>query len=142
MSQSLTAPLALLLAVAACTTQTASVAAPAPGERPLTLASWNLEFLAEKDGVGCAPRTAEDYAAMRPIANRLDADVIAFQEAENIAAAERVFTPDRFKVVMEERPGAPSGTCGGKHSQQKVIRRAVGFAIRKDSLTATQTSLR
>lgn len=124
--------LALPLTLAACVPQASQVAAPAPGAaKPLRLASWNLEFLAEKDGVGCQPRQAADYAAMRRIADGLDADVIAFQEAESVAAAARVFDPARFAIVMEERPGAPSGTCGGKNSQQKVIRQAVGFAIRK-----------
>jgi len=57
--------------------------------------------------------------------------VIAFQEAENEAAAARVFDPLRFVIVMEDRAGAPSGTCGGEHKTQTVIRQAVGFAIRK-----------
>jgi endonuclease/exonuclease/phosphatase family metal-dependent hydrolase len=100
--------------------------------RPLKLASWNLEFLAEKDGVGCQPRTGRDYIEMRRITDGLDADIIAFQEAENVAAAERVFDPSRYTIVMESRPGAPSGTCGGEHKQQQVIRQAVGIAIRKD----------
>ena len=122
--------LALALSLSACT----PAAPPAPlaaSERPLKLASWNLEFLAEKNGVGCNPRTEADYAAMRRIAGGLDADVIAFQEAENPVAAARVFDPDRYTVVMETRPGNPGGTCGGKYPEQMVIRQAVGFAIRK-----------
>ncbi len=99
--------------------------------RPFKVASWNLEFLAEKDGAGCEPRTDADYAAMRQIVDTLDADVIAFQEAENEAAAERVFDPSRYTVVMEKRPGAASGSCGGKQPAQQFIRQAVGFAIRK-----------
>jgi len=124
------APLALFL-VAACTPQI-NTPAPPPEARPLKIASWNVEFLAEKDGAGCEPRTPADYAAMRRIAESLDADVIAFQEAETVAAAQRVFDPSRFTIVMEERVGAPSGTCGGKHPGQQVIRQAVGFAIRKE----------
>jgi endonuclease/exonuclease/phosphatase family metal-dependent hydrolase len=109
-------------------------AAPPPVSstaRPLKLASWNLEFLAEKDGTGCQPRHPEDYQAMHRIADSLDADVIAFQEAENPAAAARVFDPARYTIVMEARPGNPSGTCGGRHPDQPFIRQAVGFAIRK-----------
>src|SRR3546814_15314396 len=68
---------------------------------------------------------------MRLIADGLDADVIAFQEAENVTAATRVFDPARYTIVMEERAGAPSGTCGGKHPEAQVIRQAVGFAVRK-----------
>ncbi len=124
----------LFLALAGCSSQPP---APHPGEAaapqaaPLKLASWNLEFLAEKNGAGCEPRTDADYAAMRRIADGLDADVVAFQEAENIAAARRVFVPERYTIVMEDRPGDPSGTCGGAHPQQSLIRQAVGFAIRK-----------
>lgn len=128
------AALLALLPLACCT-----VPQPAPpsaktataGSRPLRLASWNLEFLAERDGVGCRPRTAADYQAMRTIVDRLDADVIAFQEAESVRAAERVFDPSRYVIVMETRAGDPSGTCGGKHPDQPFIRQAVGFAIRK-----------
>jgi len=108
-----------------------SAAAPAT-VRPLKLASWNLEFLAERDGVGCQPRVPAEYAAMKRIVESLDADVIAFQEAESVAAAARVFDPARYTIVMEARPGAPSGTCGGEHKDKQVIRQAVGFAIRKD----------
>lgn len=103
----------------------------APASRPLRLASWNLEFLAEKDGVGCQPRSEADYRAMRRIANSLDADVVAFQEAESEAAAARVFDPARYDIVMETRAGNPSGTCGGEHNTQTVIRQAVGFAVKK-----------
>ena len=125
----LLAALSLLTACApAATTPSPAGAATA---RPLKLASWNLEFLAERDGVGCQPREAADYAAMKRIAEGLDADVIAFQEAESVAAAERVFDPAHFTIVMEARQGAPSGTCGGEHKDKQVIRQAVGFAIRK-----------
>lgn len=132
MSHHLAAPLTLLLSLAACAPQPGRPAAVGTTHAaPLKLASWNLEFLAEKDGVGCAPRVPEDYAAMRRIVDALDADVIAFQEAENPKAAARIFDPARFTIVMETRPGNPSGTCGGKHPEQQVIRQAIGFAIRK-----------
>jgi endonuclease/exonuclease/phosphatase family metal-dependent hydrolase len=128
----LTLPLAVLFALAGCATSPgATPTETVPTGRPLKLASWNLEFLAEEDGVGCQPRTASDYQAMRRIADGLDADVIAFQEAESLAAAARVFDPAKYAIVIEARPGEPSGTCGGANSTQKVIRQAVGFAVRK-----------
>lgn len=111
-----------------------AAAPPAPTSSsgaPLKIASWNLEFLAERDGEGCQPRMPADYAAMRRIVDTLGADVIAFQEAESVAAAARIFDPARYTIVMEARAGAPSSTCGGEHSEQKVIRQAVGFAVRK-----------
>ena len=127
----LLAPLLSLALLSGCASPTVSPATATVTAKPLKLASWNLEFLAEKNGVGCQPRGPADYAAMRRMAEGLDADVIAFQEAENEAAAARVFDPSRFIIVMEERAGAPSGTCGGEHKAQTVIRQAVGFAIRK-----------
>ncbi|MGF7151902.1 endonuclease/exonuclease/phosphatase family metal-dependent hydrolase [Sphingomonas zeicaulis] len=68
---------------------------------------------------------------MRAIADSLDADVIAFQEAESERAAQRVFDPARYTIVMETRAGDPTGTCGGRHPDQPFIRQAVGLAIRK-----------
>lgn len=124
----------LIAGLAACTTPHAPIrdaAAETIAARPIKVASWNLEFLAEKDGAGCEPRTDADYVAMRQIVDTLDADVIAFQEAENEAAAARVFDPSRYMIVMEKRPGAASGSCGGKQPGQQFIRQAVGFAIRK-----------
>jgi hypothetical protein len=68
---------------------------------------------------------------MRRIVDGLDADVVAFQEAESVAAAARVFDPAKYDIVMETRPGEPSGTCGGANSRQTIIRQAVGLAVRK-----------
>lgn len=123
---------ALTLALAACAQPRTAPRPVAPAARPpLKVASWNLEFLAEKDGVGCQPRTEADYSAMRRIADDLDADVVAFQEAENAAAAARVFDAARYDIVMETRAGSPNGTCGGDNKAQAVIRQAVGFAVKK-----------
>ena len=120
---------ALLLLAAACSPATSAPANPSVPSKPLKLASWNLEFLAATNGEGCNPRDDSDYAAMRRIVDDLDADVIAFQEAENEAAAARVFDPAKYVVIMEARKGAPGGTCGGKFPSQTVIRQAVGFAM-------------
>jgi hypothetical protein len=65
---------------------------PPAQDQPLRVATWNLEWLAEKDGAGCRPRTGADYAALKEFADGLDADVIAFQEVESVAAAQRVLT--------------------------------------------------
>src|SRR3546814_15799065 len=121
------APLAPLLA-AGCTPQIIP-ASPEPAERPLKIASWNVEFLAEKDGTGCEPPAPEDYAAMRRIADGLDADVIAFQEAEHVPAATRVFDPARSTIGMEARAGPLSGTSDGQHPQPHAIPQPVGSAV-------------
>lgn len=119
---------ALCLLAGACT---------APRERPavpastLTLASWNMEHLAERNDSGCRPRTDADYAAMRAYAEALEADVIAFQEVESRAAAERVFDPARYTIEIEQRVGSGrKGECGGKPGLT-INPQRTGFAIRK-----------
>jgi endonuclease/exonuclease/phosphatase family metal-dependent hydrolase len=101
---------------------------PAP---VLTIASWNMEHLAERDGSGCRPRVEADYAAMRAYVAALDADVIALQEVESRAAAERVFDPALYTVEIEQRIGTDrKGECGGKPGLTINAQRT-GFAIRK-----------
>ncbi len=119
---------ALCLLAGACT---------APRERPatpastLTLASWNMEHLAERNDSGCRPRSDADYAAMRAYAEALDADVIAFQEVESRAAAERVFDPARYTIEIEQRVGSGrKGECGGQPGLT-INPQRTGFAIRK-----------
>lgn len=123
----------LLVCLGSCTTSSQlSPAYQASGGRPpLKIATWNMEFLAEKDDTGCQPRKPADYVVMRKMVDAIDADVIAFQEVENEAAAARVFDPSRYTILIEQRPGEASGSCGGKNSAQAFIRQAVGFAVRK-----------
>lgn len=95
------------------------------------IATWNLEHLAEADGTGCRPRQEADYADLRRHAATLDADVIAFQEVESKAAAERVFDPAKYDIVISGRPQtARGGTCHGA-AGQSIRHQDVGFAIRK-----------
>lgn len=100
--------------------------------QPLKIASWNLEHLAESDGLGCRPRSEADYAALRSYADQLDADVIAFEEVENAAAAARVFPPGQYTIVMSNRPSSGRhGFCGYDATDGPTIRdQKVGFAIR------------
>lgn len=100
--------------------------------RALKIATWNLEHLAEADGLGCRAREASDYLQLRRYADQLDADVVAFEEVENAAAAARVFTPDRYTIVMSSRPDSGrQGYCNQRSSAGPVIRsQKVGFAIR------------
>ncbi len=121
-----------LISVLAALALTACSHVPTPGApEPLKLASWNMEHLAEADGSGCRPRSEADYAAMRAYATGLDADVIAFQEVESKAAAERVFDAARYTIVIEERVGSDrGGACRGLDGQTINAQRT-GFAVRK-----------
>lgn len=120
----------LCLLTASCEGLPGRDAAP-PSAATITLASWNMEHLAERNGSGCRPRTDADYAAMRAYADALAADVIAFQEVESKAAAERVFDPSRYTIEIEQRVGTGrKGECGGRPGLTVNAQRT-GFAIRK-----------
>lgn len=116
-----------VVALAGCVGKPGREGAP---EHALRLASWNIEHLAEHDGRGCRPRTERDYAALREHARALDADVIALQEIESKAAAERVFDPAMYTVLVEERAGERRGDCRGRPGLA-INPQRTGFAIRK-----------
>jgi endonuclease/exonuclease/phosphatase family metal-dependent hydrolase len=121
---------ALALIAGACTGTVNPVGGPSPGST-IKLAAWNIEHLAEADGTGCRPRAESDYAAMRAYVADLKADVIAFQEVESRAAAERVFDPALYTVVIEDRVGTNQrGACRGRDGLTINAQRT-GFAIRK-----------
>ena len=121
---------ALCLLTGSCTGIPGRDGAAAP-DATITLASWNMEHLAEANGSGCRPRTDADYAAMRSYADALGADVIAFQEVESKAAAERVFDPARYTIEIEQRRGTGrKGECGGRPGLTLNAQRT-GIAIRK-----------
>lgn len=116
----------------------AGVAAPVPAEAParssppLRIAAWNIEHLAQADGSGCRPRGEPDYAALRAYVDALDADVIAFQEVESAAAAERVFDPATYRIFIEAREGsAQRNPCRGRDGLTLNAQRT-GFAVRRD----------
>lgn len=97
----------------------------------LTLATWNLEHLAEVDGAGCRPRTISDYALLRDYAEQLKADVVAVQEVENAAALRRVFDPKNWSIeISGPGPQAEKRECAGLPGQFITAQRT-GFAIRK-----------
>ena len=116
------------LVLAASALSFAPVAAQAAA--PLRIATWNLEHLSEDGAQGCKPRTDADYALMRAYAERLDADVVAFEEVESITAAARVFDPAKYQLLIEARPAGDRFPCRGLEGRT-LTRQAVGFAIRK-----------
>jgi endonuclease/exonuclease/phosphatase family metal-dependent hydrolase len=112
-------PALFLALVAACA---ARETAPSTPRTELKLATWNLEWLIAPEAFvalrrNCVPegqspgarrrfipcdvalrlqRSSADLRALADYARRLDADVIAMQEVDGIAAARRVFAGYRF----------------------------------------------
>lgn len=84
--------------------QLASTTPRAQAPATLTLASWNLRWLAAADGNGPIPRSAAAYARLAGYATRLDADVIAVQEVESADALARVFDPARYSFYVTQDP--------------------------------------
>lgn len=121
-------PLALLtlgLALVGC------ASTPSTTQAPLRVATWNMEHLSEDGAQGCKARTDADYASMRAYAERLNADVVAFEEVESTKAAARVFDPAKYNLIIEDRPAGDHFPCGGQEGR-RLTRQAVGFAIRKE----------
>ncbi|MBB3169508.1 HAD family acid phosphatase [Simiduia aestuariiviva] len=117
-------PLLCLLALPAC-------ANPSDTQSPaaLTLVSWNIEHLAERDGAGCRPRSAADYQALQTFAASLKADVVALQEVESEAALARVFPKSDWQLVVSPRAASETYDCRG--SKQRSTQQRVALAIRK-----------
>lgn len=107
------------------------LAAPAVFADDLRIAAWNLEHLDDDDGAGCVGRSAGDYAALARQIEELDADIVAFQEVENAAAAHRVFPASGWHVEMSRRPPEErSRACWGKPGA-RLGHLATGFAVRR-----------
>lgn len=109
------------------------IAVPVPGaaaERDLILAAWNIEHLAAEDEQGCRPREAADYKAIRRYLRQAGADVIAFQEVENLRAAQRVFPASDYDIHISERPTREFPECYDT-ARNRLMQRT-GFAVRKD----------
>jgi len=104
-------------------------------EPGLALASWNLEHLAAADGAGCRPRGKDEYAALRRIGERLDADVVALQEVENEAAVARVFDPAVYDIVVSGHQQPRPDHCRGFPGQRRTAQHT-GFAINRTRLDA------
>jgi len=95
----------------------------------LTLCTWNIEHLAANNDAGCRPRKNHDYQALQKFVADLNADIIAFQEVENMSAARRVFKASEYHIEISERATVKLGPC--REGQRRLTQRT-GFAIRKD----------
>ncbi|MFH0730912.1 MAG: endonuclease/exonuclease/phosphatase family protein [Pseudomonadota bacterium] len=96
----------------------------------ITICTWNLEHLAANNDSGCKPRKDSDYKALKTYAVALQADIVAFQEVENSAAAYRIFDPAAYQIEISARPEIDLGRCRGNERDRLMQR--TGFAVRKD----------
>lgn len=99
-------------------------------ERVITIASWNADLLPELGGDECRARNPTEYAARRHMVEQLDADIIVFRGVETIAAAEQLFNPRRYIVIMAPRPERTSEICAGS-LERRLTRQDIGFAMRR-----------
>jgi len=82
------------------------------------LATWNLEWLTtRRQGLppNVIPRSDAAFAALQGYADRLNGDIVAFQEVDGPENAARVFAPGKYAIEIAD--------------EEDVQR--VGFAIRK-----------
>ena len=98
--------------------------------RTLTIASWNIEHLAAEGSQGCRARDAADYAAIRHYLTQTGADVVAFQEVEDLRAAQQVFAVSDYDIHISTRPTQTFPQCYDAASNRRMQR--TGFAVRKD----------
>ena len=83
------------------------------------------------NGAGCVGRSDGDYAALAERIDALGADVIAFQEVEDAAAAARVFDAERWNAEISSRPSTGYGfACRGR-PEARLGHLATGIAVRK-----------
>ena len=97
----------------------------------LRIAAWNLEHLAEADDDGCIGRSASDYATLAGRIAQLGADIVAFQEVENVAAARRVFPERDWRVEVSRRPPPNQSPACWDRPESNLGHLATGFAIRR-----------
>ena len=98
---------------------------------PLKIVAWNVEHLNEHNETGCVPRTDADYEEIVQNIEKMDPDVVAFQEVENAAAAARIFDLQEWQIEFSTRPNTgPGNECRGLPGQQ-LRHLGTGFAVKK-----------
>lgn len=71
----------------------------------LKLATWNMAWLNAETEAGVVKRKVEDYDRIKGYVDRVGADIVAFQEVDGGAAAQRVFDPSRYDYHLSKREG-------------------------------------
>ncbi len=123
-------PAMIALAAAGCATTNNSTGEVIEADSDsLTFVTWNVEHLAFPPDTGCRPRSQAGIDALRDYARGLDADVVALQEVASVLAAEQLFPPEDWRIVMSGRPDSEPYECRG--NGQSSTQQKVAFAVRK-----------
>ena len=105
--------------------------APVAFAGDLVIAARNLERLDDSDRAGCVGRGTDDYATPAQRISELEADVVAFREVENTAAAWRVFPQSGCRVELSRRPQMAQGRICWNRPGALLNHLAKGFAIQR-----------
>ncbi len=96
-------------------------------EPKLTFTSWNMQWLTTqpKAKIADSQRSEQDFAALADKFRRLDADILAFQEVDSIAAIKKVVGPF-YHIRLSDRADS-----NNKQRQFDDLNQYTGFAIAK-----------
>ena len=94
---------------------------------PLTISSWNIEWLSTNEAVNkfSDKRDQVDFDKLGTYFQSLNADVVAFQEVDDVNAIQRV-AGDQYQILMSDR-ALPKNS----NRQFKEVNQYTGFAVRK-----------
>ncbi|MFA0194564.1 endonuclease/exonuclease/phosphatase family protein [Vibrio artabrorum] len=94
---------------------------------PLTISSWNIEWLSDSTAVNkfSEQRDQADYDKLEQYFQSLNADVVAFQEVDDVNTIQRI-AGDQYEILMSDR-SLPKN----RSRQFKEVNQYTGFAVRK-----------
>ncbi|STO98149.1 endonuclease/exonuclease/phosphatase family protein [Grimontia hollisae] len=89
----------------------------------LSIATWNMEWLSDKNDMIQGKRTADDYLMMQTVSSIIDADLVAFQEVDSEASLSKVLNPTAYDFYFSDR------TKHFNHSRRS--HQFTGWAVKK-----------
>ncbi|MGB1320422.1 MAG: endonuclease/exonuclease/phosphatase family protein [Vibrio gallaecicus] len=94
---------------------------------PLTITTWNIEWLTTKttNELNIPQRTYTDENKLSDYFNKLNSDIIAFQEVDSIEALSRI-SGNKFDLLLSDR-----AIPANRRHQFSNVNQYTGFAIRK-----------
>ncbi|NBI54097.1 endonuclease/exonuclease/phosphatase family protein [Photobacterium alginatilyticum] len=90
---------------------------------PLSIVSWNMQWLSTGSNKAIITRTAPDYRQLAGIVRALSPDILAFQEVNSIDAIQAILPPSGYKIFLSDRRHSPTEIFSD-------INQYTGFAIR------------